>query len=795
MLCLSVSAQAEQAAAGKATDTTSADKAAAEKTAADKAAGEQAAGEKIVAIKIVAIKIGGNHRIETAAVLQAVRLKAGDVVTPDKVDADIRAIYKLGHFTDVKAQSETKDGGVVLEYVVTEKPIVREVKIEGAKELSTDKVREAIEIKPNSVFSPKDLQKSVKKVKKLYADEGYYLAEVSGDLSMRSDTDVHVIFRIKEGDKVLIEKIEFEGNRAFPDKKLKKTMETGEKWFLSWLTGAGTYKEEVLKNDVNLLTEYYMNNGYVNVKVGEPKVELLPDRKGLRVSIGITEGEQYRIGKLGFKGELLETETVLNGKLKEKPGQLFSRADLRSDVFGLTDLYADKGYAFANANPLTKLNADSHTIDITFDMEKGQKVTIDRINITGNVKTRDKVVRRELKLDEGDQYSSTALKKSKQNLMNTGFFEEANLATAKGSTADKLDINVEVKEKPTGTFSIGAGYSSLDGIIGQGSVQQANFLGLGLKATAAASLGSKSQTYNLGLTDPYFMDTKWTLGGDIYRNERQYLDYTRRATGGDIKAGYPLSDTVSTFWLYKYEIKDIFDESPELRKSINDGAVLEPEKKSTTSAVIASISRNTTDYRLDPSIGMMNSLSIEFAGLGGSNRYVKYITENTLFHPLFYGVGSVRGTLGYVQSYGGKEIPIDEKFYLGGISSLRGFSSRTVSPFKTTTVFDKDANGYADKPKDNRVYLGGSIEAVANVEWTFPLLKDAGLKGVLFFDAGNSDNSFDKTFGTVLTSYGGGIRWYSPIGPLRLEYGVPINPREGIDNKKGKFEFSIGSIF
>ncbi|WP_437178132.1 outer membrane protein assembly factor BamA [Geomonas oryzisoli] len=785
MLCLTVSAaQAEQAAAGKAADTTPAGKA-----AADKAAGEQAAGDKIVAVKI-----SGNHRIETAAILQAVRLNAGDVATAEKVDADIRAIYKLGHFTDVKAQSEPKDGGVVIEYVVTEKPIVREVKIEGAKELSADKVREAIEIKPNTVFSAKDLQKSIKKVKKLYADEGYYLAEVSGDLSIRSDTEVHVIFRIKEGDKVLIQHIEFEGNHAFPDKKLKKTMETSEKWFLSWLTGAGTYKEEVLKNDVNLLTEHYMNNGYVNVKVGEPKVELLPDRTGLKVSIGITEGDQYRIGKLGFKGELLESETVLNEKLKEKSGQLFSRADLRADVFALTDLYADQGYAFANASPLTKLNPESHTIDITFDMEKGQKVSIDRINITGNVKTRDKVVRRELRLDEGDQYSSTALKKSKQNLMNTGFFEEATIATAKGSAADKLDLNVEVKEKPTGTFSIGAGYSSLDGIIGQGSVQQANFLGLGLKMTAAASLGSKSQTYNLGLTDPYFMDTKWTLGADIYRNERQYLDYTRRATGGDIKAGYPLSDTVSTFWLYKYEIKDIFDESADLLKNISSGTVLAPETKSTTSAIVASISRNSTDYRLDPSTGMLNTLSIEFAGVGGSNRYIKYITEHTLFHPLFYGVGSIRGTVGYVQSYGGKEIPIDEKFYLGGISSLRGYSSRTVSPFKVTPVDVDDITG-THGTKDNRVYLGGAVEAVANVEWSFPLLKEAGLKGVVFFDAGNCDNSFNKTFGNVLTSYGGGIRWFSPIGPLRLEYGVPLNPREGIDNKGGKLEFSIGSIF
>ena len=765
-----------------------------DKAATEKAVQDKAASEKPASDQISTVKISGNHRIEAAAILQAVRVKAGEVLSPEKVDADIRAIYKLGHFTDVKAESDVKDGALVLEYAVTEKPIVREIKIEGAKEISTDKIRDAIEIKPNSVFSQKDLQKSVKKVKKLYTDEGYYLADISGDLSLRSDTEIHVIFRIKEGDKVLIQKIEFEGNHAFADKKLKKTMETGEKWFLSWLTGAGTYKEDQLKNDVNLLTEFYMNNGYVNVKIGEPKVELLPDRKGLKVSIGITEGEQYRIGKLDFKGDLLETETVLSGKLKEKTGQLFSRADLRSDVFGLTDLYADKGYAFANASPITKLNPESRTIDITFDMEQGQKVSIDRINITGNTKTRDKVVRRELRLDEGDQYSSTALKRSKQNLMNTGFFEEANLATAKGSAADKLDLNVEVKEKPTGTFSIGAGYSSLDGIIGQGSVQQANFLGLGLKMNASASLGSKSQTYNLGLTDPYFMDTKWTLGADIYRNERQYLDYTRRATGGDIKAGYPLSDTISTFWLYKYEQKEIFEESEELLQNIHNGSVLAPEKTSTTSAIVASLSRNTTDYRPDPSTGMMNTLSVEFAGLGGSNRYIKYLTEHTLFQPLLWGVGSVRGTLGYVQAYGGKEIPIDEKFYLGGISSLRGFSSRTVSPFKTTPVSIIDDSG-AHGTKDNRVFLGGAAEAVANVEYTFPLLKEAGLKGVLFFDAGNCADNLNDTFSTVLSSYGGGIRWFSPIGPLRLEYGIPINPREGIDSKGGKLEFSIGSIF
>ena len=771
-----------------------ADQVAADKAAADKAAADPAGAVNVAADAIAAVRVKGNRRIEAAAIMQVVRVKAGEKLDRDQVDADLRAIYKLGHFSDVKAQIDTVEGGTVLEYLVQEKPVVREVRIDGAKEISSDKVREAVEVKPNSIFSAKELQKSIKKVKKLYADEGYYLAEVDASTSKRSETEVNVNFRVKEGEKVLIRTIGFEGNKAFTDKKLRKAMETSEKWMFSWLTGAGTYKEEVLKNDVALITDMYMNNGYINVKVGEPKVELVPDKSGLNVSIGVSEGEQYRVGSLSFKGDLLEAPELLATKLKEKSGEIFSRTNLRTDVFTLTDFYADKGFAFANAAPMTKLNPETRTLDITFEMEKGELVHIDRINITGNPKTRDKVVRRELRLDEGDLFNSTALKRSKQNLMNTGFFEEANLVTAKGSAPDKLDLNIEVKEKPTGTFSVGAGYSSLDGVIGQGSVQQANFLGLGLKVTAAASFGSKSQTYNLGLTDPYFLDSKWTVGGDLYRNERDYLDYTRRATGGDIKAGYPISDTLSTFWLYKYEQKEIYDLTEDLLQSISVGEILAPETTSTTSAIQASLSRNTTDYRLDPTTGMMNMLSIEFAGLGGTNRYLRYLTEHTIFTPVPWGgVASARGTLGYIQELG-KEIPIDEKFYLGGISSLRGYSARTVSPFRESTLTIGDITG-TGTASDNRVYLGGEMQAVLNLEYTFPLLKDAGLKGVVFFDAGNADNTWKDTFSNVLTSYGAGIRWFSPIGPLRLEYGIPINPRSGIDKSAGKLEFSIGSIF
>jgi len=743
-------------------------------------------------VKIKEVVIKGNRRIESPAITNVIKVKAGDNLFEDKIDEDIKAVFGLGYFADVKAETTVVDEGVVLTYNVTEKPIVREILFEGNKALSTDKLKDSLEFKLNSIYSARDLTKSIKKIKKLYMDEGYSQAEIEPVREQITPYELKITFKVNEGAKILIKEIRFEGNKAYPAKKLKGLMETTPDWWLAWLTGAGVYKEEVLKNDMALLSELYMNNGYINIKVAEPKVTLMPDGKGLLVSIALTEGDQFRVGQISFRGDLLETKEQLANQIKLKTGAVFSRGLLRQDIFTLTDVYADKGYAFANVNPLTQLNSEQKVIDIVFDFEKGEKVYIDRINIAGNAKTRDKVIRRELRLAEGELYSATALKKSKQNIMNLGYFEEANLSTVKGRGDDKLNLNVDVKEKATGTFSIGGGYSSLDGFVGQGSVQQANFFGLGLKANASVSLGKKTSTYNVGLTDPYFLDTKWSLGGDLYRTEREYHDYTRKATGGDIKGGYQLSDTLSTFLMYKYEEKSIFDESLALQQTRQLYPDLVSEPDTTTSAFSASITRNTTDYRLDPTTGMTNSLSVEFAGLGGTSRYIRYIGQSSKFFPVgFGGVFMVHGTFGHIQEMGEK-IPIDEKFYLGGISTLRGYDGRTVSPYVLTPQYDSQTGKVIS---NERAYVGGDTEAVFNAEYTLPLLKDAGLKGVIFFDAGNAADGVDDVFSDILSSYGFGIRWFSPIGPLRLEYGIPINPRKGIDDEGGKLEFSIGSFF
>jgi outer membrane protein insertion porin family len=744
--------------------------------------------------RITGLLIKGNRRIEAAVILNAVKIKSGDSLDIERVDSDIRAIYKLGYFNDVKAETVKTEKGVDLIFTVMEKPTVREVRIEGNKEITTDKIREAFSLKSGSVFSAKEQANGIKKVKKLYMDEGYYLADVSVAAEKQTNADMRILLKITEGKKILIKKIRFEGNRAFTERKLKGTMETGEKWFMSWLTSGGTYKEDVLRNDIALISDLYFNNGYVNVKIGEPKVELLEDKSGLLVTIGITEGDQFKVGAIDYKGDILQNKEALAAKVKLKTGEVFSRMVLRNDIISLTDLYADQGYAYANISPLSNVDTASKTISITFEFEKGEKVTIDRINISGNTKSRDKVVRREMKLVEGDLYGATPLKQSKQNLMNTGFFEEANISTAKGSVANTMNVNVEVKEKPTGTFSIGAGYSSLDGIIGQGSVQQANFLGLGLKANLAASLGGKSQTYNIGLTDPHFLDSLWTIGADVYRTERTFIDFTRRVTGGDVKAGYPLSDTINTLMVYRYEDKKIYDESQTMKDNIARGLLIQPDLTSTTSSVSMSINRNSTDYRLDPTTGMMNSLSLEFAGLGGSTRFLRSIGSSTLFVPFKWGtVLSFHGEIGNIQGLG-KTLPIDEKFYLGGINTVRGYAGRTISPYISDPTQTNYSNGTFSNDVSH-VYLGGDSEAILNAEYVFPLLKDAGLKGVAFFDIGNAADGFSNVFSHMQSSYGLGIRWFSPIGPLRLEYGIPVNPRSGIDKSSGKIEFSIGSFF
>ena len=724
--------------------------------------------------QIADFAVSGNRRVKTEAILAAIPLQKGQTVTLAQVDEAMQAIYRLGRFSDVAARVDQLEGAQILVFEVVERPLVRSVRFEGNKKIGSERLLGVVTLRAASLYDPFEAQKSIAAVKAEYVKEGYYAAEITIDSEINTDNEALLTFQVKEGTLVRIKDIRFEGNTLFTKKELQKVMDTEEKWIFSWLTGRGNYDETLLEQDLERIADLYFNQGHIRVKVRKPVISLVNNLRHMLILIQIDEGEQYRVGKVEAVGDLIDTPDEVLRHLPLRPGDVFSREKLRNGVSRITDIYADKGYAYANVAPLSRVNDASKTVDLALEIEQGPQVSVERINITGNNKTRDKVIRREMKIAEGELYNASALKRSKARINNLGFFEAVDLTTSQGSTQEQVNIDVNVKERATGTFSVGAGYSSVDGFIAQGSVTQENFLGRGLRLNLAASLGGESTTYQLGLTNPYFLDMDLTLGFELYKTDREWDDFSRKATGGAIKLGLPIYDDYSrALFVYRLEFKDIYDVDPWADQEIKD-----EEGKSTISSVTTTLTRDTTDYRLDPSSGHVGQLSWEIAGLGGDEKFSKYIFDYRHFWPAPFGtVLSAHGQFGYVHAFGGEEVPLDERFYLGGINTLRGFDPRKVGPYNEET----------DE------YTGGYKQTYFNFEWLFPLSKEVGIKGVTFFDIGNAWDEDEDFFSEWRYSVGAGIRWLSPLGPLRLEWGYNLDPYKWED--RSRLDFMIGRFF
>lgn len=723
--------------------------------------------------QVADIEVAGNRRVKTDSILSVLPLHKGQTVTPLQIDEAIQAIYKLGRFSDVTAQVDTRDGVQILTFQVVERPLVRTVQFEGNKELNAERLRGVVTLKVPDIYDPYEVQKSVAAIKAEYVKDGYYAAEITPDSQINTDNEALVTFRINEGNLVRIKDIRFEGNTVFSEREMRAVMDIKEKWMFSWLTGRGNYDETLLEQDLERVVDLYFNKGYIRVKVRKPVISLVDDRRNMLILIQIDEGEQFRIGKIDAIGELIDSKEVLLGLLDLRAGDVFSRELLRKGVGKISDLYADKGYAYVNVAPLTRVDDTAKSIDLALEIEQGPQVSVERINISGNTKTRDKVIRREMKVVEGELFNASALKRSKARINNLGYFEAVDVTTSDGSDRNHVNVDVNVKERSTGTFSVGAGYSSVEGFVAQGSVTQENFLGRGWKLNLAGSIGGESTTYQISLTDPYFLDKNLTLGFELYKTEREWTDFSRRATGGALKLGMPVFDEYSrTLFIYRYEQKEIFD--------IDDHAsadIREEEGRSTISSIASTFTRDTTDYRLDPSKGGVFEGSWELAGLGGTEKYSKYILDYRHFWPAAFGtVLSAHGQFGYLQSIGGEKAPLDERFYLGGINTLRGFDTREVGP--------RDENGD---------FTGATKETFFNFEWIFPLAKDMGLKGVTFLDVGNAWGNNENFFEEWRYSVGAGIRWLSPLGPLRVEWGYNIDPQPWED--RSRVDFMIGRFF
>jgi outer membrane protein insertion porin family len=478
------------------------------------------------------IVVEGNRRVEERFVRSLLSVSSGQEVSTADIDKDVRALFATGRFEDVTAEIVERDGKPVLVYRVVERPLLREVTFSGNKEIKTDKLGELINAKSVEFYRPQLLPVWIQAIKNAYVGEGYYATEVEPKITINDRNEATVALNIDEGEQVFVSRIRFEGNSVFSDKQLKKVMFTKEKWIFSFITGRGAFQENMLQTDQDILADQYYNKGYIQVKVKKPLVTLLEDKKSMEILFEIEEGEQFRIGEVDIQGDLLKSREELLALLTLEEGAVFSRKELRENMAALNDLYADEGFAFVNVTPKTEVDETARRMDITLEVEQGIRVTIGRISLSGNTRTRDKVIRREILLAEGDLYSASKMKHSRRRINNLGFFEEVNLTTGRGVDDAHMDVEVDVKEKATGSFSVGAGFSSVDGLLLQGALSQDNFLGRALRFDLSAALGGRSTTYRLGILDPYFLDKHLEFGGDIYKTEREWTDFDRKATAG-----------------------------------------------------------------------------------------------------------------------------------------------------------------------------------------------------------------------------------------------------------------------
>ena len=738
------------------------------------------AGELVVKVsgreKVASIKVEGNKKIESAAILAAIKTKKDGAYSPILLDKDLRAIWKMGYFDDVRVKTtDAPDGGKNVTIQVKEKPIVREVQISGNKAVDTKDLRDQTGIKPHTVFRPGSLKEAEAKITKMYHDKGYYDAKVTAKVVDLPSKDKGIRINIEEGKKVFIKEIRFSGNKHFEDKKLREQMSTKQEGWFSWITDDNILERSKLEQDREKLTDFYLNNGYLQVRVGEPDIKR--GEGGLIVTFPIIEGDRFKVSAVTLSGEMIAPQKDILAKFQTKPGDWFNRTKVRQDLTYLHDLYADRGYAYVEVRPHTQRDKDKKEVSINFDVKKGIKVWFERIIITGNNRTRDKVIRRELGVAEGDLFSSQALRRSNMRLRRLGYFEDVHVTTSRGTAPDRMDLKVNVKEKRTGNFSLGFGYSTVDQLMLMGSISESNLFGRGQRLELKASLGGKSNRYSIAFTEPWFMDKPISFGVDIYDWKREYTSYDKEAIGGRIRFGFPTGWRYTRLYTYyKYEGAEVTGVNSDAATIIKD-----QEGYHTTSSLKFTLRRDSRNKAWNPDHGSDNSISMEYAGgpLGGSNAFIKTIADSGWYIPLFWDTTFVvHGKAGYVTKHSGGDLPIYEKFFLGGINTLRGYDYLSVGP--------KDA-ATGD-------VIGGEYMGLANIELRFPLLKEAGFIGLVFYDTGNAwtdDQGFDLS--DLRSSVGAGIRWYSPMGPLRLEYGYALDPQPG--DSTSNWEFTVGSMF
>lgn len=752
------------------------------------------------------IKVEGQRKIEKDSVLNRLKLKKAQNYSQDDfkttVREDITTLFKTGFFSNVEVYVDTVADQKVVTFKVLEKPSVAEITWEGVSEdVKKEELGDALGIKAYEILNVAKLKEGQEKVQKFYEDKGYFLAKIDYAIEdVVKDETVRIKVTVKQNDRVKVKKITFLGNKKVPSSQLIIDQLVSEEGYFTGLSGSGQFKQDMFERWIQGIRFIYFNKGFIQAKIDRPQVTVTPDKKGIYITINIEEGEAFDVGEIDFSGDILFSRQELLDTMKLDENKIFAYDVLQKDLGELQAKYGDLGYAFANVNPQWKVKESERKVDIVFDFDKGNKVYFGRIQVVSNSKTRDKVIRRELKIKEGELYNETRRRQSLENIQRLGFFDEVNFKTS--TPPDKLDIlniDINVKERNTGQIQLGAGYGSAQGFTLQGSVQQTNFMGRGQNLGVSLNLAREYSVYDFTFTEPYFRDSLWSLGFRVFRSENSgRIDYNEERTGGSLFLGYPLSDYTRVNTSYTYTASRLKEAKDGAGNVITDPALYPLSTAQGDSGLLGvSIDYDTRNDRFRPTKGIYARLGYSVTGpFGGNLDYYKGYGDFRFFKNLFWDV-VFRNSFSYarIESTDPDRLPpFNELYLLGGPYSLRGYrygrvGRQVFSPLAKKRLQDAGITDNLDKRALS--YYGGKQQLMYQGELMFPLIREAQMYGVAFYDVGQAEDTItDKRF---FADTGFGIRWFSPIGPLRFEWGFPLN-REYL-HEAVVFEFSIGTPF
>ena len=739
--------------------------------------------------KIKEIKVLNNKIVSSATILSKLKTSKGMVFSQDILNEDLKRLYGLGFFEDIAIDVEEETDGYIVSFIVLEKPVIEAIFFEGNKAIKEPKLRKEISIKENEMLDRAKLSRDLTAIEKLYESQGFQLASIDYDVELDETVNrAEVTFRISEKQRIKVKRIDFFGNYSIPDKELKRLMVTKTQ-FLFFIQ-PGYFKSREFEADIERIAAYYRDNGFLDVKV-DPDFEYSLDGTEMYITINMDEGKQYLVGDVKVIGNQRFASDEIRKELKMESAEPFSESVMTGDIVSIQQHYYDRGYMDCEIGSDRILDPSTGNINLTYRITEGELIYIDRVRIQGNTKTKDVVIRRELRAYPGEPFHGAEIRRSKERLYNLGYFEEVVFDTEPGRAPDKKDLVVTVKETKTGEFSFGGGYSSVDKVIGFVQVNQRNFdalnfptfTGGGQILNVRAELGNVRQNYVVSWTDPWILGYPLLFGFDIYQTEHKrttdigYLfDETRR--GGDIRLGKEFTEYFRADAMYKLEEIDISDVSSNAAQAIRD-----EEGDNWLSRALLALKYDTRDNVFTPTKGFLLGGSVENAGgfLGGDKDFLKYgISGNRYFSFLDKNVVlEISSSLNFADSYGDTDkVPVYERYYAGGATTIRGYKERHVSPRDTVT----------NEP------IGGNARFLSSAEAMFPLVEKI-IKGAIFADAGEVWKNRSDTFTSNLKyGVGAGVRVRTPLGPVKLDYGWPLSDNHG-DGKKGRFYFSMSHGF